>query len=77
MKESAVKAGKADAEAWLYRKVLSWHSGGCRRQQKWWILAVPGPFLGLPRVEGNNESCFLGCLNSFKEGSHAVNRLIL
>ena len=53
MRESAVKTGKADAEAWLYRKVLSWHSGGCRRQQKWWILAVPGPFLGLPTVEGN------------------------
>ena len=53
MRESAEKAGKSDAEAWLYRKVLSWHSGGRRRSQKWWILAMPGPFLGLPRVEGN------------------------
>ena len=53
MRESAEKAGESDAEAWLCRKVLSWHSGGYRRSQKWWILTMPGLFLGLPRVEGN------------------------
>ena len=53
MRESAEKARKSDAEAWLCRKVLSQHSVGCRRSQKWWTLAMPRPFLGLPRAEGN------------------------
>ena len=35
--------------------------------------AFPGTYQGGRK---QNESCFLGCLSSLKEGSHAVNRLI-